>query len=318
MTTGTTVGAPPAPPLIGVVVLHWGAAAVTARCLESLGRVSYPRMRLFVVDNAGDFDVAGSAANGGPPVHVLRPGRNLGFAEGSTRGVEAALAEGADYVLLLNNDVVVEPDFLGRLVTEARAAGAGLACPQITFFHEPDRAWYAGGGFSLWLGLPRHAGWRRAVRRHGKPREVGFVTGCAMLIDPRVIAAVGGFDARLFIYCEDLDLSLRARRAGFRLLFVPEAVVHHAVGRDGHLPRRLYYSTRNLLEVMRRHAGWYHWLTFVPSFAVGWVGYFALVACRRREPALLAALGLGAADFLRGRFGEQAARHTLAAARRPD
>lgn len=307
----------PAPPLVGVVLLHWGPAAVTARCLESLARVSYPRLRVFVVDNAGDFETDGADGAGGPPVRVLRPGRNLGFAEGSTSGIDAALTDGVDYVLLLNNDVVAEPDFLGRLVEGARATGAGLACPQIAFLNDPDQAWYAGGRFSLWLGIPRHAGWRRAIRRDGVPREVGFATGCAMLIDPRVIATVGSFDARFFIYCEDLDLSLRARRAGFRLLIVPGALVHHAVVEDGRLPRRLYYTTRNLLEVMRRHAGWYHWVTFVPSFALGWVGFFALVALRRRQPAVLAALARGALDFLRGRLGEQAPGPAPLAPQRP-
>ncbi len=108
---------------------------------------------------------------------------------------------------------------------------------------------------------------------HRPPEEVVFATGCAMLIDPAVIRAVGSFDSRLFAYCEDLDLSLRARKAGFKILVVPASVVYHAVAHgDQRLWPRIYYSTRNLLEVMRKHAAWYHWVSFVPNFLVRWQG----------------------------------------------
>src|SRR5215475_3261273 len=104
-----------------------------------------------------------------------------------------------------------------------------------------------------------------------------------MLIDPAVIHAVGTFDARLFAYCEDVDFSLRARRAGFRVLVVPAALVRHGtISTDQRRAQRLHYSTRNLIEVMRKHARWYHWIGFVPAFAVRWVAFFVLLACWRR------------------------------------
>jgi GT2 family glycosyltransferase len=126
-----------------------------------------------------------------------------------------------------------------------------------------------------------------------------------MLIDPAVIRTAGTFDARLFAYCEDVDFSLRARRAGFRALVVPAALAQH--GTTFTAQRRAqcaYYSIRNLLEVMRKHARWYHWIGFVPAFAVQWVVFFVLLACRYRQWRLVLAVGRGLLDGMRGRLGE--------------
>jgi len=124
------------------------------------------------------------------------------------------------------------------------------------------------------------------------------------LIDPAVIHRVGAFDTRLFAYCEDVDFSLRARRAGFRVLVVPAALVHHGTTyADRRRAQRVYYSIRNLLEVMRKHALWYHWIGFVPAFSVQWVGFFLLLACWRRQWGLIPAVGRGLLDGVRGRLG---------------
>jgi GT2 family glycosyltransferase len=294
-------------PRVAIVILHWGPVDVTTRCLESLHHASFPGKKTVVlIDNAGTLD-GSAAASADLDVEIDRPGRNLGFAGGCVRGIAIALEHGADYVLLLNNDVTVDPFFLEALLEEAyRNPGAGLLCPRIVSMADPARAWYIGGTFSLWAGIPVQT---RAARGDGaRPREVDYATGCAMLMTPAVIRAVGSFDPDLFAYCEDLDLSLRARKAGFKVVFVPVSVVYHAVNdRTDRAWLRIYYSTRNLLEVMRRHAAWYHWAGFLANFLVRWVGRFAVLACVRRQPRLIGALACGAADFVRGRLGERRA-----------
>jgi GT2 family glycosyltransferase len=296
-------------PRVGIVILHWGATEVTARCLNSLRRVSYTPKTVFLVDNARNLDASVAGLLDPGEVEVLRPERNLGFSEGSAMGAAAALAARAGYVLLLNNDVVVEPSFLDRLVEVAQAdARAGLLCPQIAFLDRPRLAWYAGGEFSLWGRIPRHAHWKELLDTRRPPTAVEFATGCAMLIDPRVIQAVGFFEPRFFAYCEDLDFSLRARKAGFRPLLVPAAVIYHAVSDDEEkAAERVYYSTRNLLEVARTHARWYQWPTFLAGFVVSWVGFFMAIALFRRQPKIITAVVRGGLDFARRRFGERPA-----------
>lgn len=281
---------------------------MTTRCLESLRRASFPGKKTVVlIDNARCLDrsLAGSADP--LDIQIYRPERNLGFAPGCVWGISLALQQDADYILLLNNDATVEPSFLDALLEAAyRCPRAGLLCPRIVSMANPTRPWYAGGTFTLWSGIPVQVRSRRGADSSGRPREVDYATGCAMLINPAVIRAVGSFDPQFFAYCEDLDLSLRARKAGFKVLYVPGSLVHHAVtDRTDRAWLRIYYSTRNLLEVMRRHAAWYHWVGFMANFLVRWLGLFAVLACVRRQPQLIGALASGTADFVRGKFGEK-------------
>jgi len=265
----------------------------------------YPAVRVFLVDNARSLDP--SAAELAPPlaIDILRPPCNLGFAEGCGWGITAALDAGVDYIFLLNNDAVVSRDCLEILVSAAKhTPGAGILSPQIAFQEEADTVWYGGGEFSPWGRGPRHTEWRHRVDIDRPTADVDYATGCAMLIDPAVIHKVGAFDTRLFAYCEDVDFSLRARRAGFRVLVVPAALVHHGTTyADQRRSHRVYYSIRNLLEVMRKHARWYHWIGFVPAFAVQWVGFFLLLACWRRQWGVIPAVGRGLLDGVRGRLG---------------
>jgi GT2 family glycosyltransferase len=293
-------------PRVAVVILHWGAPAITVRCLESLGAAAWPGpTTVFVVDNTTALDEAVAARAAPLPVRVLRPPRNLGFAGGCTLGMSAALEQGADFVLLLNNDAVADPDFAGPLVRAAsRHADVGLLSPQIVHLNRPREAWYQGGTFSPWAGIPRQGHRRRVLARDHPPREVDYATGCAMLIRPAVIRRVGPFDGALFAYCEDLDLSLRARRAGFRVLFVPGSLVYHDVSDEpDRTALRIYYSTRNLLEVMRKHAPWYAWFTFSANFLARWIGFFVALAVVRGRPRDVTALARGMLDFARRRLG---------------
>ena len=292
-------------PVVGIVVLHWGSRQATEACLRSLQRSTYPAVRVFLVDNARSLDPTTAELAAPLAVDILRPPRNLGFAEGCGWGIAAALDAGVDYIFLLNNDAVVSRDCLEILVSAAKGTpGAGILSPQIAFQEEVDIVWYGGGEFSPWGRGPRHIGWRQRVDTNRPTADVDYATGCAMLIDPAVIHRVGAFDTRLFAYCEDVDFSLRARHAGFRVLVVPAALVHHGTTyADRRRAQRVYYSIRNLLEVMRKHALWYHWIGFVPAFAVQWVGFFLLLACWRRQWGLIPAVGRGLLDGVRGRLG---------------
>ena len=287
------------------------------RCLESLSRDSFSGKRtVFLIDNAQSLGRSLAARLPSLDIEIDRPARNLGFAEGCARGISLAAACGADFILLLNNDAVVESSCLDLLVKAAAdSPETGLLSPHIVSMTKPPRPWYVGGSFSLWSGIPVQARRRSDIAELGSPREVDYATGCAMLIRPAVVRSVGSFDARLFAYCEDLDFSLRARNAGFSVLVVPRARVRHAVADSDRRSQSIYYSTRNLLEVMRRHGTWYHWIGIVPNFLVRWVGFFAVLACLRGRPEFLRALASGVVDFARGRLGERSPRRGAAAAR---
>jgi GT2 family glycosyltransferase len=301
-------GAPGLLPHVAVVVLHWGDSTKTARCLRSLAAVSWPgRLSVILVDNAGTFGEGQHGFAAPLAVYVERPPRNLGFCGGCNLGMARAIEAGADFVLLLNNDATVDPLFLDPLVRAASGAQhAGLVCPQIVHATDPARVWYQGGRFSLWSGIPVQAH-RRSARENGQPpREVDYATGCAMLLRRAVVQEVGAFDVRFFAYCEDLDLSIRARQAGFRVVYVPASIVYHDVAdSSGPSALRTYYSTRNLIEVMKKHSTWYQWPVFGLNFLARWLAFFALLALVRGRPGQLAALARGVSDFALRRLGER-------------
>jgi GT2 family glycosyltransferase len=289
-----------------IVVLHWGEPAVTVRCLASLSKATYADKSVFVVDNGEEPKLDLPATPAALSVSVVRPAANVGFCAGANLGFAEARRRGARHVLLLNNDTVVEPDFLDALVAfGATVPSPAVLCPQIVFLDAPERAWYAGGEFSLWSGIPRQRYKGRPLPVDMRPQTVDYATGCALLLDLAVADAVGDLDAAFFAYCEDLDFSLRARAAGFPIFVVPAARIYHDPSTDERaIARRLYYSTRNLLEVMRRHAAWYQWISFLPSFALRWVTYHGALACLRGRVTRLAWMVRATRDFAAGRLGQ--------------
>ena len=243
------------PPNVIVVVLNWCNAPDTAACLESLAASRYDALTVLLVDN-GSPDGSGQALHARfPNLPYLSTGSNLGYAGGNNRGFSWALAHGAHYVLVLNNDTVVDPDAVPRLVQAAEETGAAVVAPQIRYFDEPTRIWYGGGRFSLMRALGMHQTRNDAVAGAGR-RPVTFVCGCCFLIRCDVLREAGGFDEAYFAYVEDVELSLRLTRAGHVLLYEPAArLLHRIEGRARSTPFQIRQRDRNRRRLVGRHYG---------------------------------------------------------------
>jgi len=184
--------------------------------------------------------------------------------------LKRALEDGADYVLILNNDTLVEPDFLDHLV---KAAGenprAGVLGPKVLCYPDRHLLYSRGEYFSLWFN-------RRTVnigeldkKVDTEPKKVDYVVGCSMLVSREFIEKVGLMDETYFAYFEEIDWCFRGRKAGFDVLYVPMAIIYHKGGASTggtFSPIASYYRTRNWIYFMRQHAAFYHWITFVPLF----------------------------------------------------
>ena len=297
-------------PRVAVVVLSWNGREDTLKCLGSLGGASYPHVDLIVVDNGstdGSPDVIAAAH---PEAALIRLDANHGFAGGMNVGIEGALARGAEHVMLLNNDTVVERGFLEPLVEALELdEAAAAACSQIVFLDRPDEIWYAGADLKLRRG---HQGTHRGYRRPRldetvPPYRTDRACGGAMLIRSDAVADVGVFDESLFAYAEDTDWSLRAATMGRHVLVVPASVVRHAVsGSSGGAssPDSIYYALRNGLVVSERWAP--QGLAGTWGRRVEAVGAYlaqAVLSHRRREGA--AAVIAGWRDFRRQRLGSR-------------
>ena len=269
-----------------VVVLTWNGREVTEACIESVLRLDYPRFDVLVVDNAStDGTVKALQDRFGDRIEILRNERNLLFAGGMNVGLERALAAGYDFVLLLNNDVVLDPGLVRELVAAAaadvRIAAAG---PKIYFFDRADTLWFAGGELSLWRGWSRHRGLREVDRgQHDTPYDVDYLTGCALLVRREALRDVGLLDPGYAMYAEDADWCFRARGRGYRLRYVPGARLWHRVSSS--TGARSWFKVRRRLRsqmrFLRRNARWYHWIT-IPWCTAYELGRVALLVLLRR------------------------------------
>jgi GT2 family glycosyltransferase len=219
---------------LAVIVLAWNGLPLTRAALDSLARCRVPdrwRLHVMVVDNASSDGTPAAIAAEYPGVELLALPENRRFAGGNNAGLERALAAGADAVMLLNNDVQADPALLEKLLAGiAGSPGAGAAAPLIYHAAPGNVIWYAGGRCVPALAHTSHRGIREHDRgQYRAVEDTGYLTGCCLLATAEAWRKVGLLDEGYFIYAEDADWSLRARAAGFRLLFVPTARLWHQV-----------------------------------------------------------------------------------------
>ena len=255
-----------------VIILNWNGASDTCACLASLekSKVKSQKSKVIVVDNGSIDDSVATIRKNFPNVEVIETGKNLGFAGGNNIGIRRALEDGADFVWLLNNDTFVDTNALVSLVDAFKGDNVGVAGSKIYFapgreyhherYKEKDRGhvlWYAGGIIDWNNMYASHRGVDEVDKgQYGDVEETPFVTGCSMMVKKEVFEKIGLLDEKFFAYLEDLDFCLRARRAGYKFLYVPQSVIWHknagssGVGSDTHQ----YYMTRNRLLVGFRYA----------------------------------------------------------------
>lgn len=282
-----------APPVV-VITLNWNRRDDTLAFLASCRQQAYANFRVLVVDNGSVDGSVEAVVAQFPEVSVLENGANLGFAAGMNAGIKVALSEGADYLFLVNNDTTLEPPLLALLVDAARQHEADLVAPAIYYYDQPERLWWLGGKLRPLLLEVR----RIATPPPGKrPFEVDFVTGCAMLISRNCFAQIGLFDERFFMYYEDADFCLRARRAGVRVLVAPQAAMYHKVavssgGSDS--PGERFLTARSSMQYFRKHARPWQWLLIGPYRTGSAIRTLFRLLRRKRIAAVRAFLrGLG-------------------------
>jgi hypothetical protein len=220
-----------------------------------------PLAQVVLVDNAS-ADRSGDRLHARfPEARYVQTGANLGYAGGNNAGVREALAMGADWVLVLNNDTVTEPGMLHALVTAGEShSGAAAVAPKIVRFDDPTILWFDGGYFSRMraLGGHRGEGTRDRIPDLRSAERVSCLTGCCLLLRSSAIAAMDEvFRADFFLYVEDTELCVRLARGGWELWYEPAARLRHKVPPPGAAPpaRHLQLRERNRRRLVRSHYG---------------------------------------------------------------
>lgn len=241
------------PPSTAIIILNWKNAPDTLDCLASVIQLTYPNYTVLVVDNGSQDGSVEKIKQAYPEVALLCIETNLGYAEGNNRGIEHALRQNPDYVFVLNNDTLLAPDLLDRLVEAAeRNPQAAMVGPTM-YCTAPEGTLFAAGSFVDWkLGDVRHRGMFQPEAQYDLPQEpnpVDFITGCGVLVRSSFIRDHGALDPHFYLNFEDVEWGIRAWKSGYQVLHVPGAVLWHKVSATlGQASAaNTYYSTRNAL-----------------------------------------------------------------------
>ncbi len=254
-------------PSVAIVIINFNGEKDTVECLKSIQKLLTPNYKLLtiVVDNGSEkeFRINNSELRIKPI--IIRSEENLGFTGGNNLGIRHALENGAEYVMLLNNDTYIDSRVVSELVLVLESKeSVGITAPKIYFapgfeyhkerYSKDERGkvfWYSGGIMDWENVIGHHRGVNEVDQgQYNTISETDFASGCCMMIKRSVLKKTGLLDDRYFLYYEESDLCERVKRAGYKILYVPKAVVWHknaqSAGGSGSALQD-YYITRNRL-----------------------------------------------------------------------
>ena len=256
-------------PKVSIIILNWNGVEDTIECLESIRKISYPLYEIVVVDNGSEGDdVRILKGKFGDYIHVIENDNNYGFSEGNNIGMRHALANfNPDYVLLLNNDTVVDPDFLAELLGVAeKDSKIGVVGSRIFDYYGTGTSSMMGGYINWWRGTTPHIRTADAADRGNKTQKVDWAEGSCLLARREMLETVGMLDTEYFAYWEETDWCVRAKRGGYRICCALNSKVWHKAQHSYTDTFKLYYFLRNNILFMRKNADTKHLVIFLVYF----------------------------------------------------
>lgn len=318
-------------PKVSIIILNWNGWKDTLECLQSVQKINYPNFHVLVVDNGSRDESVAQIRQAFPDVALLETGKNLGYAGGNNAGIAQVLNEQASFILLLNNDTVVDPDILTAFVGAASVCpSAGIFGAKSYYYSKPETIWALGGNWdrSAMEIMFICQGKADTAASCVRPFEVDYVIGCALFCRVDMIRNIGMMEEAFFLNFEEMDWCYRARAAGYFSYAVPGAQLWHKIGVSvggAESPLWKYFMTRNELLWARRHLSLHERMKvaqkilrqLLPSFSLGSPGnhgfvkrfywetarYVRELNRRRHQPYYQAQL-YGVIDYLRRRFGD--------------
>ena len=216
---------------IKVLILNWNGKDLLKPCLDSVIAIDYPNFSVIVIDNGSTDGSLDMITNNYPDVEILSLDKNYGFSGGYNRYLKQLKDESSEYLMLLNNDTVVDSDILNSFINAKEQFGDNqIYSGKIYYLDNAEIIWYAGGKVNLKWGCIFHRGIREQDSpEFSSPMQTDYVTGCCLFTSNEVINKLNGFNEQFDMYGEDVDLCLRAHKMGINCYYWPDAMIWHQV-----------------------------------------------------------------------------------------
>lgn len=250
---------------IAIILLNWNNSDFTIECIKSLKKTSYTHKKIFVVDNASSDDSLTKISTNFPNIDIIVNSKNLGFTGGNNVGIKRALQENFDYIMLLNNDTIVEESFIEPLIN-AFDCNVGAVQPLILNYPDKETIWNNGGSidnfFGRFISLDKNKNIMSIKKNKNKTSE--WISGCCFMLRASLISKIGLLDEKFFVYFEDVDWSIKISDLKLNLLIVQKSRIFHHEGASWNSKKRSsegyvspythYLNIRNHILILRKHA----------------------------------------------------------------
>jgi len=286
-------------PLISIIILNWNGKEMTEECLNSLLPQITTSFEVIVVDNGSTDGSLEYLKKKFPFIKLIKNKENLGYAGGNNLGVKNAKG---NYVLILNNDIVLDNNFLKEILKHKNKAD--ILGVKNYYYDKKNTIWAIGSKLNNWIMKSSLVGNKKEDKGQLDKIKVDYIVGSAMLINKKVIDKIGFLNAEYFAYCEETEWQIRAKNAGFKTSWIPTAKLWHKVGFStggGRTPLSAYYLIRNrayLIKNFSKHKliSWLFWILEVKLRI-----FYGLI--KNRKYAKTSCLGM--MDFFKGVKGKR-------------
>jgi len=239
---------------VWTILVNYKNPELTIECVESLRKSKSDNLHIVVVDNNSPDNSYEQLIEKLPNEIIIKSEENNGFSAGNNIGIRYALEHDAEYIMLLNNDTVIDEAMIEQLLNNSD--DFTVTVPKMYYYSQSETIWYAGGTINKKIGKTYHIGENKSDDgTFDEQKYVDFATGCCIMMSRAVIEKVGLWDEAFFLYWEDVDYSFRLAAAGIKILYVPEAKLWHKVNASTGSTSSLtvYYANRNRMYVMKKY-----------------------------------------------------------------
>ncbi|EMU55906.1 glycosyltransferase family 2 protein [Clostridium butyricum] len=255
---------------IGIVIVNYNGIKYNEDCINSIFNSSYKNIEIVIVDNNSKDNSIEKLKNiYSDRIIIIENNKNLGFAGATNIGIKYCMKSGCDYLLLLNNDTVINKHMISNMLYTSERYNGCVVSPKIYYFEPNNMIWSAGGEIKWSRGYTLQYGMKEIDKgQYDIEKRISFATGCCMLIPKNIIKAIGLISEEYFLYFEDTDYCVKIQQAGYEIYYEPKAFMYHKVSASTggeNSPSYIYYFYRNRLYFNNKYNDnkkYYIYITF--------------------------------------------------------